>query len=120
VINAGGIWKQVVFLVDTGADCTVFSAAVADALGFSSVPLRHKLGGVGGTTDSVEISTQVRLLRNDQADVVFRGQFGAMTRNEALDISVLGRDITNLFAAIFDLPGNVVALIRPPHRYVVA
>jgi hypothetical protein len=47
-------------------------------------------------------------LRDDQADVIFRGQFGAMTQNEALDISVLGRDITNVFAVIADRRGNVV------------
>jgi hypothetical protein len=110
---------EVIFLVDTGADCTVFSAAVLDALGFNSAPASRMLGGVGGTTESVEIATQIQFLRNDQANVVFRGQFGAMTHMEALDISVLGRDIMNLFAVIVDRAGNVVALIRPPHRYTV-
>jgi hypothetical protein len=38
---------------------------------------------------------------------------------DALDISVLGRDVMNLFAVIVDRAVNVVALIRPPHRYTV-
>jgi hypothetical protein len=119
VLNSIGIWKQVVSLVDTGADCTVFSAAVAESLGFNSSATSHTLGGVGGTADSVEIATQIRLFRDDQLNVIFRGQFGAKTRNESLDISVLGRDITNLFAIIADLPANVITLIRPRHRYVI-
>jgi hypothetical protein len=34
-----------------------------------------------------------------------------------LDICVLGRDITDHFAAIFDRPGNIVCLISQRHRY---
>jgi hypothetical protein len=120
VLNSIGIWKQVIFLVDTGADCTVISAAVAESLGFNSSPTSRTLGGVGGTADSVEIATQIRLFRDDRLNVIFRGQFGAMTRNESLDISVLGRGITNLFAVIVDRPGNLVALFRPPHHYLVS
>jgi hypothetical protein len=48
------------------------------------------------------------------------GRFSAMSGSEVIDMSVLGRDITNLFAVIADHPGNVVALVRPPHRYVIA
>lgn len=35
---------------------------------------------------------------------MFRGQYAAVTEVEALDISVLGRDITGLFAVIVDQP----------------
>src|SRR5437870_13273518 len=38
-------------------------------------------------------------------------QFAAVTELEALDISVLGRDISGLFAVIVDQPGDVVSLL---------
>ncbi len=34
-------------------------------------------------------------------------------------MSVLGRDITDLFAAIVDRPGNVVCLLGQNHRYKI-
>ena len=34
-------------------------------------------------------------------------------------MSVLGRDITGLFAIIVDLPGNLVSLLGEGHRYAV-
>lgn len=34
--NANGNWEPAPFLVDTGADCTVFSAAILDVLGFAA------------------------------------------------------------------------------------
>jgi len=36
---------------------------------------------------------------------------------EALDISVLGRDINGLFDVIVDQPGTVVSLLARRHRY---
>ena len=51
--------------------------------------------------------------------MTFRGQFTAVTDPETLDMSVLGRNITSLFAVIVDRPGDVVCLIGQRHRYVV-
>jgi hypothetical protein len=50
---------------------------------------------------------------------VFRGQYAAVTELEALDMSVLGRDITGLFAVVVDEPGSVVCLLRQQHHYTI-
>jgi hypothetical protein len=50
---------------------------------------------------------------------VFRWQYAAVTELEALDISVLGRDITGLFAVIVDRPHDVVCLVGHQHRYTI-
>jgi len=50
---------------------------------------------------------------------VFRGQYAAVTGLEALDISVLGRDITGLFAVIVDRLQEVVCLLGQHHRYSI-
>jgi len=69
--------------------------------------------------ESVEIATQIRLSRDDGGKAVFRGRYAAFTRLESLDISVLGRDIMQMFAVIVDRPGGVVAFVRPNHRYQI-
>jgi len=39
---------------------------------------------------------------------------------EALDISVLGRDMTDLFAVIVDRRAEVVCLLGQRHHYIIA
>lgn len=117
--SADGRWEPALFLVDTGADCTVFSAAILDVLGFESATSRGRLGGVGGVADCVEVATRIRLRRHDGGSAVFRGRYAAFTQLETLDMSVLGRDIMGMFAAIVDRPGDVVSFVGTNHRYVI-
>jgi predicted aspartyl protease len=120
VLASDGLWVQAPFLVDTGADRTVFSAAILTALRLEPVITRDRLGGLGGVVDSVIVETSVRLTREEARKVVFRGQYAAVTDLEALDISVLGRDITGLFAVIVDRPGSVVCMVGQRHQYSIA
>ncbi len=120
VLAGDGAWLKVLFLVDTGADRTAISADVLKASGLPHVAPSHHLGGVGGVADSVVIETQLRLEDATLGPIAFKGHFAAFTELEALDMSVLGRDITNLFALIVDRPAEVVAMIRPDHRYAIS
>jgi predicted aspartyl protease len=117
--TAAGEWLEAPFLVDTGADRTVFSAAIASMLGVSSSATPHQLMGVGGVSDSVLLQTALRLTTEAGTKAVFQGQFPAFIALESLDICVIGRDITNLFAVVVDRPREVVCLIGQRHGYVV-
>jgi predicted aspartyl protease len=117
--TADGSWEQCEFLVDTGADCTVFSAATLAKLGLQPLAMPEGLSGMGGMAAAVIVETEIHLLREDAGHVVFRGQYAAVTELEALDISVLGRDITGLFAVIVDWPHDVVCLVAQRHRYTI-
>ena len=119
ILNADGHWEPAAFLVDTAADCTVFSAAILDVLGFDATAAEERLGGVGGVVESVRVSTKIRLPHDDGGTAIFRGEYAAFTQLEALDMSVLGRDIIEMFAVIVDRSGDVVTLIRQPHRYAI-
>ena len=79
----------------------------------------ESLRGVGGMTAAVSVATWIRLTREDAGKVMFRGQYAAVTELEALDISVLGRDITGLFTVIVDWPHDVVCLVGQRHRYTI-
>jgi Aspartyl protease len=117
--TADGSWEQCEFLVDTGADRTVFNAATLAKRGLQPLAMSEGLSGVGGMAASVIVETEIHLLREDAGHVVFRGQYAAVTELEALDISVLGRDITRLFAVIVDWPHDVVCLVGQRHRYTI-
>jgi hypothetical protein len=117
ILAADGSWKDALFLVDTGSDRTVFSANVLQALQLGLLPAFEQLGGVGGEFASVAVETRIQFPREDGVMVGFRGRFAAATNPEALDMSVLGRDITDAFAVIVDRPGNIVCLLGQRHRY---
>ena len=44
VLSASGLWEPALLLVDTGADGTVFSAAILDVLGFEPAEGQQRLG----------------------------------------------------------------------------
>ncbi len=119
IFAGDGVWRAVELLVDTGADRTVISANVLESLNLETTAPKIQIGGVGGLVDSVIVETQIRLSRDDGEKAIFRGEYAACTDREALDMSVLGRDILEMFALIVDYPNEVVALIGGRHRYSV-
>lgn len=114
-----GSWAQAHFLVDTGADCTVLSADILTELRLTPLSTGDRLGGVGGIAASVVVETQIQFPRETGERIAFRGRFAAVTELESLDMSVPGRDITNLFAVIVDRPREVVCLLGSRHQYSI-
>jgi hypothetical protein len=112
-------WEWVEFLVDTGADRPVFTAATLAKLSLQSVTAHESISGLGGGADSVVVETQIRLTRENSGKVVFRGQYAAVTELDSLDIDVLGRDITGLFTVVVDQPGDTICLLGQRHHYTI-
>jgi hypothetical protein len=117
--NADGSHVKTPLLVDTGADCTVFSSRILSLLDILPIESQAQLGGIGGGAESVALETHLQLLDDNGQPVLFHGTFAAFTSAEAADMSVLGRDILGLFAVIVDQPGDVVSLIGQRYRYVI-
>jgi len=120
VLCADGSWLRVELLVDVGADRTVFCAPILATWALPHLPAPNQLGGVGGTASTVSIATQIRLPLGGGATIAFQGSFAGFTQVDALDMCILGRDITNLFAVVVDRPGDVVCMIGKGHRYTIA
>lgn len=51
------------------------------------------------------------LTTQDGGEALFRGIFATAVDDGTLDIAILGRDITNLFAVVIDWPGDAVRLL---------
>ena len=119
ILADDGSWKTFEFLVDTGADRTVFSAATLAKLSLQPVTAEEGISGLGGRAASVLVETQIRLTRETSAKVVLRGRYAAVTELASLDIDVLGRDITGLFTVIVDQPGDAICLLGQRHHYTI-
>jgi hypothetical protein len=115
IATADGSWIQAPFLVDTAADRTV----LLEDLDLQPLASQCQLGGVGGVAASIVVETRIQFPREDDVPVVIRGQYAAFTDPKALDMSVLGRDITNLFAVIVDRPREFVCLLGQRHYYTI-
>jgi hypothetical protein len=99
---------------------SVLSASVFRALRLQPITAHESVGGLGGIVRSVVVETRIRFSREEGRNkVLFRGQYAGVTDLEALDVSVLGRDILSLFPLIVDRPGNIVCLIGQRYRYTI-
>ena len=119
ILAGDGSWWPAEFLIDTGADRTVFNASTLAALRLQAVATAHRLGGVGGLAAATLVTTQIQFSREEAGKVVFRGQYAAVTDLETLEMSVLGRDIIGLFALIVDRLRGIVCLLRQGHQYTI-
>lgn len=116
---AAGSWTVVEFLVDTGADRTVLSASILLSLNLPRVDTKEAISGIGGISDSVVVETKLQFQRETGKPVAFIGRFAAVTDPVALDLSILGRDILDLFAVIVDRPSGTVCLLGQRHHYSI-
>jgi hypothetical protein len=119
ILAGANDWRRVELLIDTGADRTVLSAHVLAMLMLPHAPVGDRLAGAGGLIDTVAVRTQLSILRDDGIPVTLRGNYAACTQLAALDMSVLGRDILDMFTLIVDRPGNQIALIGGEHHYSI-
>ncbi len=119
ILTGDDIWRAAELLVDTGADRTVLSANVLESLHLTSIEPGSQLGGLGGLVDAVTVATQIRLTRDDGKKVLFRGEYAACIDRDTLDMSVLGRDVLEMFTLIIDRRAGVIALIGDQHYYTI-
>ena len=119
ILDGDDHWRSFELLVDTGADRTVISANVLHSLNPSSDAPQDRIGGVGGFVDTVIVCTQMRLLRDDGKWAVFRGDYAACISHEVLDMSVLGRDILDMFSLVIERRADVVAILGGHHSYSI-
>jgi predicted aspartyl protease len=117
--TAEGRWEPVPFLVDTGADQTALNADLLELLDLPSIGTSFRLEGLGGHISLEVVETTIHLFREQGEAVSFYGQFAAVRDPDALEMSVLGRDILDLFAVIVDRPGDAVCLVGQRHRYQI-
>ena len=109
------------FLIDSGADRTVLSAALLARLSLPtrSAPSGTTLSGIDGGCAFVLVTSAVEFIREDGGVVRVRGEFAGFTDPTATDLSILGRDVLDNFDLIISWRRNEVLLLAPRHYYRV-
>lgn len=122
VIGAGGKPFDEAFLIDTGADCTAFTAGLLDRLNLPihDPPPDHSLAGIGGGSPFVLVKTRLEFLLDDGGTGRFHGEFAAFTDPASADLSILGRDVLSHFDVILSRRRHEVLLLGALHRYTVS
>ena len=114
-----GEWHGFEMLVDTGADRTVLSADVWKSLGLETSEPETKLGGIGGLVEAVRLRVKLAFARDGGQMVIFRAEVAACVDDKLLDMSVLGRDIVEMFTLVADRRGNLLTLLGGNHSYSI-
>lgn len=107
------------FLVDSGADRTVFNAALTLKLNLPIERAEDRLRGVTGDCDFVTMQSALEFKREGGGTVRVRGEFLGLTDPHATDLCVLGRDVLDNFDVIQSRRHDEVLLLAPPHTYQV-
>jgi hypothetical protein len=121
VVGADGQAQGEYFQVDALADRTVFSAHFLSQL---RLPVRSPspgigLQGIGGRSSFVLLTAALELTRDGGEVVRVKGEFAGFTDPDATDLSILGRDVLNIFDVIVSRRRNEVLLLAPNHHYQV-
>jgi predicted aspartyl protease len=121
VKTADGQSKSDKFLVDSGADRTVFSANLLEKLGLPRLPVPAglTLEGIGGESGFVLVETIMKIPGEDGETATLRGQFAAFTDPSATEISILGREVLDHFDVILSRRRGEVLLLAENHTYRV-
>jgi hypothetical protein len=109
------------FLVDSAADRSVFSADLLERLQFPAgvTDPGFTLQGVGGHSQFRVVNTLVEFTKDDGGPVRVRGEYAAFTDPTATDLSILGRDVLDLFDVIVSRRREEVLLLAGDHQYRV-
>ncbi len=121
VTDATGAEVEELFLVDTGADRTVFTADLFALLRLppSPIPPGFGLAGVGSRPAFVVVRTTLTLYADDGTPARIQGEFAAFTDPAAADMSILGRNVLDHFDLIASRRRNEVLLLAMNHQYRV-
>lgn len=119
VIGPAGTPIEDPFLVDSGADRTVFSADLLTRLGGATAPAPSgmAMAGIGGTQAFVQVQATLALRRTDGGTATVQAIFAAFTDPKATDFSILGRDVLDHFDVILSRRRDELFLLASPSRY---
>lgn len=121
VIGPTGSTIEELFLVDSGADQTVFSAVLLTKLGgaTAAAPSGVSISGIGGTQAYVKVHAVLNLPRVDGGIATIQANFAAFTDPRATDFSILGRDVMDHFDVIVSRRRDEISLLASPTRYAI-
>ncbi len=120
LLHSGGQRYPIQLVLDTGADFTLATYDVGQALAAAVLPQPGPVASsAGGTAPTLLLDVTLAFTTTDGRLVGFRGPIPALAVPSLLDFSVLGRNAIDLLALAYDRPRGLLALVGPPDQVVV-
>ena len=118
-VDANGTLVPARFLIDTGADQTLLSFALADKLGLPALPAPEgmTLSGIGGAASFTYATALLVLESEDGTRLRFQNEYPIMPGGSLLDGNILGRNIMRYFHLVASQIESEVCLLATGHRY---
>lgn len=108
------------FLIDTGADHTVFSSALYDRLGVDAFSSQvTSLVGIGGAVSARLTTTAIAFTDTHGRVLRIHAQYAAIIAADEGELSILGRDVLDQFDLVFSRQHDQILLLRGQHRATV-
>lgn len=115
-------WVKFSFLVDSGADETFLHHRSIDILNIdtSHLNVRTDVGGIGGSgVPYFRWETRLKILSTEGIGRLFSGEVNVFLDPHASRVPILGRDVLDNFAVIFDRMKSQVTLLEHPDSYKI-
>lgn len=117
VLNSESVAVPITFILDAGADRTLLSAEVYGKLGLPPIGSRDRLSGLGGMQDIVQVETKIGFRADNGHLFIYGSQYCCVTSAAAIETSLLGRDLLDIFAIVVDRQSDRICLLVEGHPY---
>jgi hypothetical protein len=110
------------FLLDSGADRTVFSRGLLSRLQVSGTapPTGQAVFTAMGAARFVVVQATLAFAAAQGRPAIVHGEFAAFTQESTLEMSILGRDVLDNFDVILSRRRDEVLLLSGNHYYQVS
>jgi hypothetical protein len=120
LLHAGGQRYPIQFVLDTGADFTLLTYDVGQALAAAGLPQPGPVASsAGGTAPTILLDVTLVFTTTDGRLVGLRGPIPALAAPSLLDFPVLGRNAIDLLALAYDRPRGLLALVGSPEQVAI-
>ena len=120
LLHGGGQRYPTQLVLDTGADFTLLTYDIGQALAATTLPQPGPIASsAGGTATTILLDVTLAFTTTEGRLVGLHGPVPALAIPSLLNFSVLGRNAIDLLALAYDRRRGLLALVGPPDQVAI-